>query len=83
MNPNRTSVCVLWKYSFADGIEKNWNRDEKAIVEPTNYNKLNKQKGLGQTKSTKRKGWPSEGQSIYTLPHIYANRKDWGTQTWN
>lgn len=38
---------------------------------------------LGQSKSTNRKGWPTEGQSIYTLPHIYANRKVWGTQNGN
>lgn len=36
--------------------------------------------GLGQAKSTNRKGWPTEGQPIYTLLHIYANREVWGTQ---
>lgn len=74
MNPNRTSVCVLWKYSFADGIEKNWNRDEKAIVEPTNYNKLNKQKGVRQSLQIGKDDRQKDNQFIHFLTYMLIGK---------
>lgn len=61
--------------SFADGIEKNWNRDEKAIVEPTNYNKLNKRRAwVRQSLQIGKDGRQKDNQFIHFLTYMLIER---------
>lgn len=60
------------------------SRRESNSLGQTNYNKLNKRKCCVEAGQDERnrvgERLTKKGQSIYTLPHMYANRKVWDTQ---
>lgn len=64
---------------FADRSTE--SRRESNSLGQTNYNKLNKRKCCVEAGQDER--LTKKGQSIYTLPHMYANRKVGDTQKRN